>query len=83
MSDALETLRRELATSSRDHEHLVFDTSRWSDDDKREALAPLRDAVRKGDPRDPEALAFVVAGERWPPSWERRAAHCVAPCCLL
>lgn len=63
MSDALETLRRELETTSRDNEHIVLDTSGWSDDDKQEGFALLMDAAHEGDTRAPEALHLVVTGD--------------------
>jgi hypothetical protein len=62
MSDALEALRRELSTTPRDNEHLVFDTTSWSDEDKRRAFALLMDAARRGDTRAPAALSAVVSG---------------------
>lgn len=62
MSDALEVLRRELNTTSRENDNLVLDTATWSDDDKRQAFAILMDAARAGETRAPAALQAVVAG---------------------
>lgn len=62
MSDPLEVLRRELATDTRQNEHLVIDSRGWGEADKRAALALLLEAARRGDTRVPEALCFVVDG---------------------
>lgn len=62
MNDALEVLRQELGTTPRDNEVITLDTAGWSDDDKRQALALLIDAARRGDRRAPAAFALVATG---------------------
>jgi len=62
MDDVLEVLRKELDSTPRENEVIALDTLAWSEDDRRQGLAMLLDAARRGDRRAPAAFSFVASG---------------------